>query len=1137
MSIFHHHDKTPHDKADNLRSSQVLSVIDVISEGPIAGPVSGLKSVMVNGTPVLGPDGQVNISGVSMSFHAGTADQPPLGGFESSVREQMINAEVTAQYPVTHTVEGKQTERLRLTLGVHQLFMINSKGETHDTAVTLQILIRHPEGWKTEKDITVKGCTREPFAFSVVLDNLPLSPFDVRVKRITPDRNVNRIFDKTFWSSYTEITDVRQCYPYTAVIGLRMDSEKSGSQRAERHYVMRGRLVRVPADYDPVTRSYGSERWNGDFKEAWTDNPAWCLYDLLTHPRYGLGGRIGIADVDKWALYNIARYCDESISDGYGGQEPRIRCNAWLIRQRKTFDVIGDFCALMRCMPVWNGQRLTFIQDTPSDIVWTYTNANVADGRFHYSFSALKDRHNAVEVRYIDPSNNWQPSVELVEDRVAIKRYGRNLLRVDAFGCTSRGQAHRTGLWIIETELLETQTVDFCVGSEGLRHIPGDIFEVCDNDYAGTVIGGRILAVEPDRNVLRLDRAVTLPKGAEATLNLIGVSGEPLTARVTGHPGPDCLEVDALPASVAPLSVWGMTLPDLRQRLFRCVAIREGENGGYAVTALQFCPEKQDRTDNVRRFSEPPASERAALPPGIRHLSVNLSVASGQICAAARWEILRTLSSVRFDIRVTRGDDASGSLVISDRVDKPEFTFTLPEAGRYRLAVSSLNEAGQKSDPVSTSITVTAPEPPVSVDVTPGYFQVTLVPHLAIYDPTVRYEFWYADTLLTDPQRAESQAQYLGEGTCWIKDGLKPGNTHYFYIRSVNALGKSAFTEKPATPSNQAEGYLDFYKDKITDTHLSHSLRQKMTTLGEGTTKIDEISQSWTDTQGLLNAMWSVRMQLMKNGQYCLSGFGMGIEEKPEGLQSQLLLAADRLAFVNPANGNSIPALVIENDQIFFDEALIKKLHAVSITSSDKPPAFQLTPEGKLTARDADISGTISALRGELENVVIKDSCTVHGKLNVGQITGDIYNVQSGGVTLPPGIFSWSDRKGEHVLFTIAGETFERIFESNLILRAQCARKRQQFKFIVRHHINADTHEDHTLAFADTGNKGKSKGMAFDVKGITLPAIGHDGMHELIMIVYNSGRHGGVSCTPPAGEEPRFTAYRAGRAFVSSGPG
>ncbi|HBA6707896.1 TPA: host specificity protein J, partial [Escherichia coli] len=260
--------------------------------------------------------------------------------------------------------------------------------------------------------------------------------------------------------------------------------------------------------------------WDGTFKPAYSNNMAWCMWDMLTHPRYGMGKRLGAADVDKWALYVIGQYCDQSVPDGFGGTEPRITCNAYLTTQRKAWDVLSDFCSAMRCMPVWNGQTLTFVQDRPSDKVWTYNRSNVVmpdDGApFRYSFSALKDRHNAVEVNWIDPNNGWETATELVEDTQAIARYGRNVTKMDAFGCTSRGQAHRAGLWLIKTELLETQTVDFSVGAEGLRHVPGDVIEICDDDYAGISIGGRVLAVNSQTRTLTLDCEITLPSSGKS---------------------------------------------------------------------------------------------------------------------------------------------------------------------------------------------------------------------------------------------------------------------------------------------------------------------------------------------------------------------------------------------------------------------------------------------------------------------------------------------------------------------------------------------------------------------------------------------------------------------------------------------
>ncbi|HBV2070009.1 TPA: DUF1983 domain-containing protein [Escherichia coli] len=483
---------TPREAKDNLKSTQLLSVIDAISEGPVEGPVDGLKSVLLNSTPVLDSEGNTNISGVTVVFRAGEQEQTPPEGFESSGSETVLGTEVKYDTPITRTITSANIDRLRFTFGVQALVETTSKGDRNPSEVRLLVQIQRNGGWVTEKDITIKGKTTSQYLASVVVDNLPPRPFNIRMRRMTPDSTTDQLQNKTLWSSYTEIIDVKQCYPNTALVGVQVDSEQFGSQQVSRNYHLRGRILQVPSNYNPQTRQY-SGIWDGTFKPAYSNNMAWCLWDMLTHPRYGMGKRLGAADVDKWALYVIGQHCDQSVPDGFGGTEPRITCNAYLTTQRKAWDVLSDFCSAMRCMPVWNGQTLTFVQDRPSDKVWTYNRSNVVmpdDGApFRYSFSALKDRHNAVEVNWIDPNNGWETATELVEDTQAIARYGRNVTKMDAFGCTSRGQAHRAGLWLIKTELLETQTVDFSVGAEGLRHVPGDVIEICDDDYAGIGAG------------------------------------------------------------------------------------------------------------------------------------------------------------------------------------------------------------------------------------------------------------------------------------------------------------------------------------------------------------------------------------------------------------------------------------------------------------------------------------------------------------------------------------------------------------------------------------------------------------------------------------------------------------------------
>ncbi|EFB4277582.1 host specificity protein J, partial [Escherichia coli] len=665
---------------------------------------------------------------------------------------------------------------------------------------------------------------------SVILDNLPPRPFNIRMVRETADSTTDQLQNKTLWSSYTEIIDVKQCYPNTAIVGLQVDAEQFGGQQMTVNYHIRGRIIQVPSNYDPEKRTY-SGIWDGSLKPAYSNNPAWCLWDMLTHPRYGMGKRLGTADVDKWALYAIGQYCDQRVPDGFGGTEPRMTFNAYLSQQRKAWDVLSDFCSAMRCMPVWNGQTLTFVQDRPSDVVWPYTNCDVVvDDNgvgFRYSFSALKDRHTAVEVNYTDPQNGWQTSTELVEDPEAILRYGRNLLKMDAFGCTSRGQAHRAGLWVIKTGLLETQTVDFTLGSQGLRHTPGDIIEICDNDYAGTMTGGRVLSIDAASRTLTLDREVTLPETGAATVNLINGSGKPVSVDITAHPAPDRIQVSTLPDGVETYGVWGLSLPSLRRRLFRCVSIRENTDGTFAITAVQHVPEKEAIVDNGASFEPQSGTLNSVIPPAVQHLTVEVSAADGQYLAQAKWDTPKVVKGVSFMLRLTvAADDGSERLVSTARTTETTYRFTQLAPGSYRLTVRAVNAWGQQGDPASVSFRIAAPAAPSQIELTPGYFQITAVPKLAVYDPTVQFEFWFSEAKIADTSQVETSARYLGTGSQWSVSGphIKPGKDFWFYVRSVNLVGKSAFVEVSGQPSNDGEGYLEFFREKIGKLHLAQGL-------------------------------------------------------------------------------------------------------------------------------------------------------------------------------------------------------------------------------------------------------------------------------------------------------------------------
>ncbi len=1016
---------TPREAKDNLKSTQLLSAIDAISEGPIEGPVDGLKSVLLNSTPVLDSEGNTNISGVTVVFRAGEQEQSPPEGFESSGSETVLGTEVKYETPITRTITSANIDRLRFTFGVQALVETTSKGDRNPSEVRLLVQIQRNGGWVTEKDITIKGKTTSQYLASVVVDNLPPRPFNIRMRRMTPDSTTDQLQNKTLWSSYTEIIDVKQCYPNTALVGVQVDSEQFGSQQVSRNYHLRGRILQVPSNYNPQTRQY-SGIWDGTLKPAYSNNMAWCLWDMLTHPRYGMGKRLGAADVDKWALYVIGQYCDQSVPDGFGGTEPRITCNAYLTTQRKAWDVLSDFCSAMRCMPVWNGQTLTFVQDRQSDKVWTYNRSNVVmpdDGApFRYSFSALKDRHNAVEVNWIDPNNGWETATELVEDTQAIARYGRNVTKMDAFGCTSRGQAHRAGLWLIKTELLETQTVDFSVGAEGLRHVPGDVIEICDDDYAGISTGGRVLAVNSQTRTLTLDREITLPSSGTTLISLVDGSGNPVSVEVQSVTDGVKVKVSRVPDGVAEYSVWGLKLPTLRQRLFRCVSIRENDDGTYAITAVQHVPEKEAIVDNGAHFDgEQSGTVNGVTPPAVQHLTAEVTADSGEYQVLARWDTPKVVKGVSFLLRLTvAADDGSERLVSTARTTETTYRFTQLALGNYRLTVRAANAWGQQGDPASVSFRIAAPAAPSRIELTPGYFQITATPHLAVYDPTVQFEFWFSEKRIADIRQVETTARYLGAALYWIAASIniKPGHDYYFYIRSVNTVGKSAFVEAVGQPSDDASGYLDFFKGEIGKSHLAQELwtqidnGQLAPDLAEIRTSITDVSNEITqtvnkkledqsaaiqqiqkvqvDTNNNLNSMWAVKLQQMQDGRLYIAGIGAGIENTPDGMQSQVLLAADRIAMVNPANGNTKPMFVGQGDQIFMNEVFLKYLTAPTITSGGNPPAFSLTPDGRLTAKNADISGNVNANSGTLNNVTINENCRVLGKLSANQIEGDL---------------------------------------------------------------------------------------------------------------------------------------------------
>ncbi|EIH0274695.1 host specificity protein J, partial [Escherichia coli] len=572
------------------------------------------------------------------------------------------------------------------------------------------------------------------------------------------------------------------------------------------------------------------------------------------------------------------------------------------------------------------------------------------------------------------------------------------------------------------TELLETQTVDFSVGAEGLRHVPGDVIEICDDDYAGISTGGRVLAVNSQTRTLTLDREITLTSSGTTLISLVDGQGSPVSVEVQSVTDGVKVKVSRVPDGVAEYSVWGLKLPTLRQRLFRCVSIRENDDGMYAITAVQHVPEKEAIVDNGAHFDgNQSGTVNGVTPPAVQHLTAEVTADSGEYQVLARWDTPKVVKGVSFLLRLTvAADDGSERLVSTARTKETTYRFTQLALGNYRLTVRAVNAWGQQGDPASVSFRIAAPAAPSRIELTQGYFQITATPHLAVYDSTVLFEFWFSEKRIADIRQVETSASYLGTALYWIvaSINIKPGHDYYFYVRSVNTIGKSAFVEAVGRASDDAEGYLDFFKGEIGKTHLAQELwtqidngqlapdlaeiRTSITNVSNEITQtvnkklenqsaaIQQIQKVQVDTNNNLNSMWAVKLQQMKDGRLYIAGIGAGIENTPAGMQSQVLLAADRIAMINPANGNTKPMFVGQGDQIFMNDVFLKRLTAPTITSGGNPPTFSLTPDGRLTAKNADISGNVNANSGTLNNVTINENCRVLGKLSANQIEGDL---------------------------------------------------------------------------------------------------------------------------------------------------
>jgi len=960
---------------DNLKSKQYLKVLDLISEGPIYGPVdqNHLSSFMLNKTPVTDAGGNVTINGVSVAWRPGSENQSPITGFDAIEATTVVNTDVTQSTPLVRTVTDTDVTRVRMNIGVTGLVEQDTKGNQHETAVTMVIETRNGTAgsWNIQKTVTISGKISGEYLEAHIIDAPASKPFDIRLRRVTPDSSSDLLTNGTIWNSFTEITDDSLSYPYSAVAGAVIDRDQY-NDTPTRTYHLRGIIVDVPDNYDPIARTY-TGIWTGGFKSAWTNNPAWLFRALVKNTRYGLAKRAGYIDVDDGSLYVLSQFCDQLVDDGYGGKEPRFTLNAYITEQSSARDILDKIAGMFRGIALWDGMRFSIMLDNPQDPVAAVTNASVVDGLFTYSSMKRSERFNAVVVSWTDPNNGWEQVKEYVSDDQMIDRYGYNETTLEAFGCTSRGQAFRAGKWLLETCKRETKKVTFKMARDAIAFMPGDVIEVMDNDYAATRLGGRIIS--HSGAVITVDADVSSLAGGGDTMSLMGSNGKFSRYQIASVSG-RIITLRTAPNWIKDGTIFVISTGDVATRLFRVMGISEDENNSvYSISATLFDPNKQAIVDDGAVFETPNDTLNGYRVPNIENLRI-INVNSETIQVTATWQTATLTKKIVFELYVYNAD---GKVVAQYETDQFRYDFYGLDAGIYTLGVRGRNENGMKGAETQVSLVIGAPSAPSFIQWTPGIFSADIVPVMNVSATTdTTFEFWYTGEVPASSIGAvEVEAQFLGRASQWTLHGLKADHTYYMYVRTKNAFGVSRFVQVSGQASSDIPGMIDYIDKAIRESEAFDRLTSNIDTNIEGilqnalnldasvdhqfeaygrnradiisvrqtvadnnsayaqkfeqiqaqsdqnTASVQQVSSAYSDLSGKLSAQWGVKVQVDNNGNKFVAGMQLGVEGNGGTTQSFALFSADNFGIYNTTNGTYQLAFTAVNGQVFMRDAFI----------------------------------------------------------------------------------------------------------------------------------------------------------------------------------------------------------------------
>ncbi|MEY8769040.1 host specificity protein J [Erwinia sp. ACCC 02193] len=960
---------------DNLKSKQFLKVLDLISEGPIYGPVdqSHLSSFMLNKTPVTDASGNVSINGVSVAWRPGSATQAPITGFSAIESTTIVNAAVTQSTPLVRTVTDTDVTRVRMNIGVSGLVEQDSKGNQKNASVTMVIETRTGNSsWQTAKTVTITGKISGEYLEAHLIDAPDTKPFDIRLRRITADSTSDLLSNGTVWNSFTEITDDNLSYPYAAVAGCVVDRDQY-TDTPTRTYHLRGIIVDVPDNYDPVARTYGGI-WLGGFKSAWTNNPAWIFRALVKNTRYGLAKRAGYIDVDDGSLYVLSQFCDQLVDDGYGGKEPRFTLNAYVTEQKSARDLLDDIAGMFRGIALWDGLRFSIMLDNPKDPVAPVTNANVVDGFFTYSSMKRSERFNAVVVSWTDPDNGWEQVKEYVSDDEMIDRYGYNETTLEAFGCTSRGQAFRAGKWLLETAKREIKKVTFKMARDAIAFMPGDVIEVADNNYAATRLGGRIIS--HSGAVITVDADVSEQAGGGDTMSIMGSDGKFIKHQIASVNG-KVITLRSTPAWVKNGTIFVISTGSVATRLFRVMGVSEDDNNSvYSISATLYDPNKQAIVDEGAVFDIPNDTLNGYRVPNIENLRI-INTNSETVQITATWETATLTKKIVFELYVYND---VGAVVAQYETDQFRYDFYGLDAGSYTLGVRGRNENGMKGAETQVSLVIGAPGAPTFIQWTPGIFSADIVPVMSVTATTdTSFEFWFTGEVPAGSiGNVESEAQFLGRASQWTLHGLKADKTYYMYVRTKNAFGVSPFVEVSGQASADIPGMIDYIDEQIRksetferlsgqiDTNIEGMLQNALdnnssvdhqfqqygevradiltvrTTIadvnkamaeqstlvqaqiGDLTSSVNQKLTATVNSDGTSSAFYDVGLQILRGGQYYKTGMAMGIEPSGSGYKSTVAFSADQFGIYSGNTPGSYQlAFATVNGQVFINDAFI----------------------------------------------------------------------------------------------------------------------------------------------------------------------------------------------------------------------